>query len=182
MTASNVVTRPSRPRRCSWRALLPPLSPESDLPSQSSLSGVQLLGAPPHSGSRTQPQHHRCGPGSAWLFLRRLCRCLAAPTSRPKICCPAAVLLLLWLPPPSLPPPISVMVAGPRGVEPPVDAVSDSHLKAKQVHAGCRGGQLCWNSYANISNTQIRDATLSVHYRSSAGSATTVKPRSDKHQ
>lgn len=84
MTASNVVTRPSRPRRCSWRALLPPLSPESDLPSQSSLSGVQLLGAPPHSGSRTQPQHHRCGPGSAWLFLRRLCRCLAAPTSRPR--------------------------------------------------------------------------------------------------
>lgn len=37
-----------------------------------------------HSGSRTQPQHHRCGPGSAWLFLRRLCRCLAAPTSRPR--------------------------------------------------------------------------------------------------
>lgn len=148
---------------------------------------VQPFRGPAPRGSAPQRLSHTAPAPSLWpgfslAFPQTLMQMPRGSDQPSKICCPAAVLLLLWLPPPSLPPPVSVMVAGPRGVEPPVDAVSDSHLKAKQVHAGCRGGQLCWNSYANISNTQIRDATLSVHYRSSAGSATTVKPRSDKHQ
>lgn len=97
---------------------------KSDLPSQSSLSGVQFLGASPHSVSCTQPRHRLCGLSSAWLFLRHLFMQMPrgsdqpSPTELwfcPQICCPAAVLVSLWLPPPSLPPPVSGMVRGPVG-------------------------------------------------------------------